>query len=273
MNSGKRLLVASISFMVILYFLFFYLGAKIIAYPEPEAEADKYEEGGPLLSDVIAPHLRDDEIEAHTIQKKWEEGADIHEELLKEYKKIPPFRKPKHNMITREQVERFHNIWTTCVRVVKKFESEHLRERPHFFKVLAIYAYYPVMLTNCKNRGLVEQQMTKEEFGWVFERLMQAALFACNHQWEVQSGSEAEREYLKEIRNRLARKVGLYKDKEGGLEYYPERLNEKDIPRCNVALFLEMKEKARWKHVDFAPINFDEEAIMKAAQSLAPCPE
>jgi hypothetical protein len=276
MKSGKRLLATSISFMVILYFLFFYMGAKIIAYPGPEKEAeeDKYEESGPFLSDFIAPRLRGDEAGARQIQKKWRESGDIHEKLLKEYNKIRPFRKPRHNMITREQVDRFYNIWKTCAEEYKEFKRTHLPKPPGFFKVLALYAYIPVMFENCAKRGLIEQQMTEEEYDWVSQQLKEAALFACNCKWEMRSGTEAEREHLKNIRERLARMLeGLYEEKEGEMKYYPERLKEEHIPQCNVALFLEMKEKARWTRVDFASVSFDEEAIMKrAAQRLPPCP-
>jgi hypothetical protein len=269
--SDKRILGTSILFFLMFCIAIIFMGSRIIVYPVKDSEKKKQEPNIKLTSEYIAPHLREDELGAIEIQREMAEGADKNEELDKKYKMIPRFHKPNSNIITREDVERTHYVWTNCVGEWKEFRGTHLKQPPRFFKVLALYAYLPAMLHVCWRESLVDLQMRHEEFNWIMERVQEAALFCVNRKWNHQSISSEELPHLKRTRRGLCRNLKLEEEIDNELVFYPERLDITKIPRCNVELFLEMKDQVRWVHIDFRQISFDEEDIMRAAQELPPC--
>ncbi len=234
-------------------------------------EAIEFEDQRPLMSDLGAPSLRNDELGAREIKKKWALSKPIYDQLMVEYQKIPRFRPPADNHLTEKQVLALFDVYMTGVMAVRDFEIYDLGKDRRFFKALASYAYIPVLIEVAKRRGLVNNQMTEEELNWVLRREMEAALFACNVKWETHQITPEEMDNLKRTRQGLAGLVGLVKDmkpEEGGTLHFPERLDTSKIPRSNIALVLKLHDKVRWIEVRFSELSFDESAVMEAAKAL-----
>ncbi len=273
MLSDRRILVTSIIIILICYFAIFYSGVKIIHSSVSRPDDQNIEPNIRLMSDYIAPHLHGDEVGAIEIHKKYSfKGSGEIEKLEAEIRKIPRFRKPKHNALTRSQVEKFNGVCMVCIKEAREAGQKHFSSPPGFFKVLALYFNLPMMFNLCRNRGLVEHSMTEEEFDWVREQLFKAALFSINRKFATKTVSDAELPVMTRAQQSICRNLGLLEDKEGYTDYYPERLNIKEIPRCNVELFLEMKDQVRWTYVNFSSVNFDNQDIVRAAQALPACP-
>lgn len=270
MGQDKRILISSILFILILYSFMFYAGSRITRILSPEDEEIR-EEHIDLISNVIAPSLKQDELGAHAIDRDREEKEEEYLVLEKKYKRIPRFRKPRHNMLSREQVDKTNNIYLGCVDLYREFRDKHLRQKPGFFKSIVLSSYMPAMADYCAMNGYVEQGISKQEYKWSFDRMNAAALFACNAQWELQAGTEEELERLKIVREQLSYQLGLYESSLEGETYFPENLDTDMVPRCNVELFLEDPEKFNYVRIKFNNINFDRQYVLDAAQSLAPC--
>jgi len=229
------------------------------------------EDQRPLMSDIGSPQLRNDELGAREIKKKWALSKPIHDRLMVEFKRIPPFRPPADGHLTEKQVLALNDIFMAGVVAMRDFEIYDLGKDRKFYKVLAAYAYIPVLFEITKTQSLIKHQMTEEEMYWVLRREMEAALFACNVKWETHQGTPEEIANLKRTRNGIASIVELKKEvtpEEGGVLYFPERLDTSKIPRSNVALVLKLHDKVRWVEVRFFEIPFNEANIMQAAKSL-----
>lgn len=230
-------------------------------------EADEERPPLPLSN----PRLQQDELGARDIRRKWLGLKPKYDEIMSEYQKLPRFKPPRNNHLTEEQMLAAYDIYMEGVRAVRRFQVEDLGERPGLFKAMATYVYIPALTELVRKQGLVKHRMTEEELFWVVHRIMEAALFACNRQWETGRGTPEERERLNNLRHAMARIVGLYEERtpeEGGTLTFPERLDSSKVPRANVALFLKLHEQVRWTGVRFYGMSFDEDYIMQAAQSL-----
>lgn len=238
---------------------------------QAQSEIDE-EDSRPLMSDMGAsPQLRADEIGARDIKKKLAAAGPIHDRLMAEYSKIPKFTPPANNHLTEKQVLALHDVYMIGVLAARNFQIYDLGKSPRFFKAVASYAYLPALIENAKMEGLVKNQMTMEEMDWILQREMEAALFASNLKWNAGQGTPEERQRLKRVRNGMAFILGLKEEKkyeEGGLFYYPERLDSSKIPRANLALFLKLKDQVDWVEVHFDQITFNEAQILEAAKAL-----
>ena len=247
----------------------------LLSYPVPTEDklkaAREAEESRPLMSDLVSPRLRDDELGAREIKLKWAESKPVYDQLLEQYKKIPKFRPPADGLLTEKQMLALHDIYMGGVIDVRNYQINNLGPSPKFFKAVASYAYLPVLVEVARVRGLVKHQMTDEEMTWVLHRVMEAALFACNRKWETGEGTEWEREELKKIRPALAGVLGLVENRkyeEGGTFTFPERLDTSKMRRANVALFLKLHTSVRWTGIRFYDMNFNDADILRAAASL-----
>jgi hypothetical protein len=229
------------------------------------------EDQRPLMTQNASPTLQNDELGAREIKKKWALSKPVHDQLLVEYQKLPKFQPPANVHLTEKQVLALNDIYMTGWKAIRDFQIHDLGRDPKFFKVVASYAYIPVLYEISKMQGLVKHQMTEEEMNWVLRREMEAALFACNVKWDTHQGTPEEIERLRKTRNAISSLVDLSKEvkpEEGGRLYFPERLDTSKVPRANVALVLKLHDQIRWTEVRFFMIPFDEAQIMQAAKAL-----
>jgi len=276
MISEKRAKWSVILFMLtwcgLLLFGFEYMVSLKIPVADQLKAAAQEEDNRPLMSNMGgSSRLREDELGAREIKKKYAAAEPIYNRLMAEYKKIPRFHPPANNRLTEKQVLALNDVYMTGVIAYRNFDIYDLGTSRHFFKAVASYAYIPVLIENAKLEGLVKHQMTEEEMYWVLHREMEAALFACNVQWDLHQGPPEEIENLKRTRIGLASLVGLMKEmkpEEGGTQHYPERLDSSKIPRDNVALVLKLQDHVRWVEVRFFMLTLNQAKIMQAANSL-----
>ena len=275
MISEKRIKGSVIVFMLaclgLLITGFYYLVTAQIPLEMQIQQLIEADQNRPPLSGLLGPRLQQDELEARDIRKKWLEIKPAYDVVMADYAHIPRFKPPADGHLTEKQILAMYDIYMSGVREIRHFQIYDLGNSPGMFKAFISYAYLPALVELVRKRGLVKHQMTDDELNWVVFRTMEAALFACNRQWETGQGTPEERKRLETARYGLSNILRLVEERtpeEGGSVTHPERLNDSKIPRANLALFLKLHENVRWSGARFYGMNFDENYIMRAAKSL-----
>ena len=168
--------------------------------------------------------------------------------------------------LTQEQIDKYWITYHTCAERLKELRQKYLQQiKVPIAKALATVKYSRWVYNTCLVEGWDHAQMTEKEFNWVKKRVWESALFIVNCLLES-SPHHPQQEQLKRTQQALCRILQLYDEEKG--QYFPEKLNLEKIPRSNIELLLNNKDKMRWRDVHFEQLEIDSDLVMKCARQL-----
>jgi len=247
-------------FSLISFALFSFAFIKIYYFPSPkqkEKEEEKFTEQVKKVATRTAF-----EYEVNYLDKL----PEIYEKHKSSLAQLPPFSPPEDNHLTQEQIDKYWITYHTCAERIKELRQKYLQQiKVPIAKALATVKYSRWVYTTCLVEGLDHAQMTEKEFNWVKKRVWESALFIVNCLLDS-SPHHPQREQLKRTQQALCRILQLYDEEKG--QYFPEKLNLEKIPRSNIELLLNNKDKIRWQDVHFEQLEIDSDLVMKCARQL-----
>jgi len=256
MKEKLFLAIFSLVTFALLSFAFF----QVYYFPSPKEE--KKNQPPPELNKIATKSAFEYEI---NVLNRLPEVYEKHKRSLAQ---LPTFSPPEDNRLTPEQIDKYWITYHTCAEMFEELREEYLKQiKIPFAKALATAKYGRWVFSTCVVKGLDLAQMTEEEFDWVKTRVWESALFVVNCLVN-NSPNHPQRELLIRTQERLCQLLHLDEEEKEGDKYCPERLNLKNIPRSNIELVLDKKDKVHWQDVPFDRLDIDPDLVMKCARQL-----
>lgn len=204
------------------------------------------------------------------LEANYKNPLPIWEAYQSRLEKLPRFSPAPNNHLSQEQIDKFYIVATHCKKKIAEFKQKYLGATQGFGKAMAMAGFADIVLELCLVEGKDMAKIREEEFNWVQNRLFEAALFTLNRKFKSGDYTPEEEEPMNMTREQLCLLLGLWEEKEAKMNFYPEKLKLKNIPRNNIELFLKNKDKVIYSKFRFDKMQFNEQDIMNAAQELAP---
>lgn len=255
----------------------FMLGVYLPGLPP---EKKKIEDLPVQLPQVTKPELIQDQAQAKNIIGVARDIPKDFNYLINLYDQLAPFNPKRDPHLTAEQVERFITAFNAYRDEMKNFKQNTVGQRPG---VQGVFAYYGMIFNYhqvVKMRAQLRVNMTDEEFEWIRQRIMEAALFSVLAALEDrQYDSPEQKLHLEDLRTNLYAAVGAYEldEKENAIPL-PEKFDRFSVPRGNLELFLDYYYRPNlsginWPKIHFnrpTMIQFNRETIMAKAANNPP---
>jgi hypothetical protein len=194
--------------------------------------------------------------------------------LLAEYDALPPFHVPDDPHLTRQDVDRYIKAYDDAAKEIEHFRRDTVGKKPGIFGVFALAGMIEGFYQLATLRSQVANKMTNEEFDWLKKEIMLAALYCVQYNLDQEKPSAPDHDRLIALRDQLYLATGIREIQEDfSIVPHMERLHLDQVPRSNIALFLDNYHRINYIKIHFdrpTPIIFDKQAILAAAAHNPP---
>ena len=228
------------------------------------------------VNEDLPEFYQKDQLRARSIVKEGRRIDDEREMLTKRYRNIPEFTPPEDGRFTREHIKKYIETYKSYVEQRKRFDRK-LGNSPSIFSIFAVAGVITAKHNLWEMNALVKNNIRKEEFEWIRDRLFEAGYYCVKHKIENENLPPKQHERLSDLKDTLEKALGIKKTVTKGDEevtvYRPDKLDLSSIPRRNIELFLENYLSIHYSKVHYdrpVEIKFDKAAIMASASNNPP---
>ncbi len=206
---------------------------------------------------------------AHRTRRLEEDFAWIKEQ----YEKIEPFQEPADGKLTLEHVDKYVTAVDSYARDNRDFKKNRIGDRPSVFSVFAYVGMANSLYEYTKTKAFVKAGITEEEFDWIRDKILWAALFSAQYNLDHNEPTGLDKEHLEKMIRSIYFVLGIFTHEEQGDVFHPDRLKLDQVPVHDLTIFLDNYQRIQYQKVHFdtpTNITFDKEAILEAARNNTP---